>query len=34
MDPSLVTMSRPLHASVKLEVVDQGHVLKRLGLRL
>lgn len=34
MNPSLVTMSRPLHASVKVEVVDQGHVLKRLGLRL
>jgi RES domain-containing protein len=33
MNPSLLTMSRPLHPSVKLEVVDKGHALKRFGLR-
>lgn len=34
MDPSVATMSRPLHASVKLEVVDPAGLLKRLGLKL
>jgi RES domain-containing protein len=32
MDPHAPQMAKPLHASVKLEVIDNGGVLKTLGL--
>jgi hypothetical protein len=32
MDPDSPQMAKPLHASVTLDVVDNGDILKKLGL--